>query len=74
MTEEKLLNLKKHEEYTAEEIQAALGITKTTVYRLIKADLFESYYVDGQYKISKNSFDEWFDNLNKDINECQKCD
>lgn len=47
--------------YTCEEIQNILGVSKGTVYNLIKSNSFKSVRVGGQYRISKLSFDKWLD-------------
>lgn len=47
--------------YTVNEIQDILGISRPTVYALVKRNLFRSIRIGGQIRISKKSFDEWLD-------------
>lgn len=58
--------------YTVDEIQDILGVSKTTIYQLVKSSVFHSVRVGGQYRISKKSFDNWLDN--EDTESCQVCD
>lgn len=60
--------------YTVDEIQDILGVSKTTTYQLVRSKVFHSVRVGGQYRISKKSFDNWLDNLDKEIDSCQECD
>ena len=75
MFEEKILemnkNLKPYEikdqnkrVYTCNEIQNILGVSRTTVYQLIRSKVFNTVRVGGQYQISKKSFDKWLDEQN----------
>ncbi len=48
--------------YTVEDIQAILGISRPSVYKLINQKVFRTVKVAGKHRISKKSFDEWFDN------------
>lgn len=57
--------------YTCEEIQSILGVSRSTVYHLIKSNVFHTVRVGGQYRISKKSFDDW---LNNQSEICQVCD
>lgn len=50
--------------YTVEEIQEILGVSKTTVYTLVRSKQFHSVRVGGQFRISKKSFDNWLDGKN----------
>ena len=45
--------------YTVKEIMAMLGISRPTVYSLLKQNLFKWLMLGGKYRISKESFDEW---------------
>lgn len=47
--------------YTVKEVQEILGISKPTVYELLKRKEFSWVLVGGKYCISKKSFDEWLD-------------
>lgn len=48
--------------YTVMEIQEILGISRPTVYNLLKKKEFRWIQVGGgKYRISKKSFDEWLD-------------
>lgn len=48
--------------YTVKELQEILGISRPTVYELLKKKEFRWILVGGKYRISKKSFDEWLDN------------
>ena len=49
--------------YTVKEVQEILGISRPTVYKLLKRNEFSWTRLDGEkYFISKKSF-EWFDGL-----------
>lgn len=50
--------------YTVPEIQGILGISRPTVYALLKKNYFRSIRVGGQIRISKISFDAWLDHGN----------
>lgn len=47
--------------YTVDDIQAILGISRPSVYKLINQKVFHSVMVAGKHRISKKSFDEWLD-------------
>lgn len=47
--------------YTVKEIQEILGISRPTVYELLKQNVFNSVIVGGKHIISKKSFDKWLD-------------
>ena len=48
--------------YTVEEIQTILGVSRPTVYSLLKKNEFRWLQIGGgKYRISKKSFDEWLD-------------
>ena len=47
--------------YTVDDIQHILKVSKTTVYRLLRSKQFHYVRVGGQYRISKKSFENWFD-------------
>lgn len=60
--------------YSVEEVQALLGVSMTTVYGIIRANLFHYTYKNGCYEISKPSFEQWFTTLDADIDECHRTD
>ena len=47
--------------YTVEEIAKLLSIGKTTAYALVKEGHFKIVRIGSAIRISKQSFDEWFD-------------
>lgn len=48
--------------YSVKELQQILGVSRPTVYNLLKKKRFRWIQVDGgTYKISKRSFDQWLD-------------
>lgn len=47
--------------YTVKELQEILGISRPTVYELLRRELFSWVKIGTTYRISKNSFDKWFD-------------
>jgi excisionase family DNA binding protein len=47
--------------YTVKELQEILGISRPTVYELLKMKVFNWVKIGATYRISKNSFDKWFD-------------
>lgn len=48
--------------YTVKELQEILGISRPTVYSLLKRNEFRWIQLDGgKYRISKKSFDDWLD-------------
>lgn len=48
--------------YSVEEVQDILGITRQTVYKLIKQGCFQAIMLENGYRIMKSSFDKWLDN------------
>lgn len=48
--------------YSVEEVQEILGITRQTVYKLIKQGCFQAVRLENGYRIIKTSFDKWLDN------------
>lgn len=48
--------------YSVEEVQDILGITRQTVYKLIKQGRFQAIMLENGYRIMKSSFDKWLDN------------
>ena len=50
--------------YTVQELQEILGVSRPTIYNLLKKKEFRWIQLDGgKYRISKKSFDDWLDNL-----------
>ena len=47
--------------YTVKEVQEMLGISRPTVYELLKKNEFRWIQIGNKYRISKQSFDEWLD-------------
>ena len=48
--------------YTVEELQIILGVSRPTVYNLIRQKQFRAFQVaGGKWRVSKKSFDEWLD-------------
>lgn len=60
--------------YTVDEIIDILEISKSTAYNLVNSGVFHSVRVGGQHRISKRSFDNWLDKLDKEIADCQVCE
>ncbi len=51
--------------YTVQELQEILGVSRPTIYNLLKKKEFRWIQLDGgKYRISKKSFDDWLDNWN----------
>ena len=49
--------------YTVMDLRRILGVSKPTVYELLKRKEFRWILIGGKYRISKKSFDEWLDGL-----------
>ena len=49
--------------YTVEEIAALLNIGRTTAYQLVKEEHFKTIRIGNAIRISRKSFDEWFEQL-----------
>lgn len=47
--------------YTVEDIQIILGISRPTVYNLIRQKLFRAIKIGKGYRIPKKSFDTWLE-------------
>lgn len=47
--------------YTVKDLQNILGISRPTVYELLKKNEFRWIQIGTKYRISKKSFDEWLD-------------
>lgn len=45
--------------YTIDEIVIILGIPKTAVYKLLKKEYFIAFKLGREYRISRESFDNW---------------
>ena len=60
--EEMVAENKEKRTYTVEEVKEILGISRPTVYNLLKKNEFRWVRLDGgKYRISKRSFDNWLD-------------
>ena len=46
--------------YTITDLEELLGISRPTVYKLVKEKFFYSVLIGRRYFISKSSFDAWF--------------
>ena len=53
--------------YTVKEVQEMLGISRPTVYELLKKNEFRWIQIGNKYRISKKSFDEWLDQKSETI-------
>ena len=47
--------------YKVKKLQEILGLSRTSIYELLKRKEFQWVVVGGKYIISKVSFDEWLD-------------
>ena len=47
--------------YTVKELQEILGVSRPSVYELLKKNEFRSYVIGGKHIISKRSFDKCCD-------------
>lgn len=48
--------------YTVKKLQEILGVSRPTIYNLLKKNEFRWMQLDGgKYRISKKSFDDWLD-------------
>ena len=52
---------------TVKEVQEMLGISRPTVYELLKKNEFRWIQIGNKYRISKKSFDEWLDQKSETI-------
>ena len=53
--------------YTVKEVQEMLGISRPTVYELLKKNEFRWIQIGNKYRISKKSSDEWLDQKSETI-------
>ena len=53
--------------YTVKEVQEMLGISRPTVYELLKKNEFRWIQIGNKYRIPKKSFDEWLDQKSETI-------
>ena len=53
--------------YTVKEVQEMLGISRPTVYELLKKNEFRWIQIGNKDRISKKSFDEWLDQKSETI-------
>ena len=49
--------------YTVTDIREILGVSRPTVYELLKRKEFRWILIAGKYRIPKKSFEEWLDGL-----------
>ena len=62
--EKRIKKCQKKRYYTFQELQEILGVSRPTIYNLLKKKEFRWIQLDdGKYRISKKSFDDWLDNL-----------
>ena len=55
--------------YTVKELQEILGVSRPTIYHLLKKNEFRWIQLDGgKYRISKKSLDDWLDKLPESSN------
>ena len=47
--------------YSIEDVTIMLDVTRQTVYKLLKEDLFKVVKINNEYRIDKASFDKWLD-------------
>lgn len=48
--------------YSIKDVSIMLDVTRQTVYKLLKEDLFKFVKIKNEYRIDKSSFDKWLDN------------
>lgn len=53
--------------YTVKDLQDILGVSRPSVYDLLKKNKFRWILVGGKYRISKKSFDAWLDDESEDV-------
>ena len=53
--------------YTVKDLQDILGVSRPSVYALLKKNEFRWILVGGKYRISKKSFDAWLDDEAEDV-------
>ena len=53
--------------YTVKDLQDILGVSRPSVYDLLKKNEFRWILVGGKYRISKKSFDAWLDYEAEDV-------
>ena len=56
-----------HNGNDSREVQEMLGISRPTVYELLKKNEFRWIQIGNKYRISKKSFDEWLDQKSETI-------
>ena len=52
--------------YTLREVQDILGISRGTVYVLLRRNLFHYVKIGNRVRVSRKSFDEWLDGMAKE--------
>ena len=53
--------------YTVKDLRDILGVSRPSVYDLLKKNEFRWILVGGKYRISKKSFDAWLDDEAEDV-------
>ena len=53
--------------YTVKDLQDILGVSRPSVYDLLKKNEFRWILVGGKYRISKKSVDAWLDDESEDV-------
>ena len=53
--------------YTVKELEEILGVSRPSVYELLKKHEFHWVLIAGKYRISKQSFDAWLDGQEEEI-------
>lgn len=48
--------------YTVKDLQEMLGVSRQSIYGLLKQKEFRWIYVGGKYRIPKRGFDDWLEN------------
>lgn len=56
-------NIAKKRCYTVHELQTMLGISRGSVYKLLRTNQFHWFRIGTALRISKESFDAWLNNL-----------
>ncbi len=59
------VNQKEKRCYSVQELQEILNVSRPTIYELLKQHEFSWVKIGTAYRISKKSFDEWFDGLSE---------
>ena len=60
------MNTEEKRSYSLKEIREILGISRGTVYVLLRRNLFHYVRIGNRIRVSKKSFDEWFEGVEKE--------